>query len=171
VDLEAIHLLYACNDWASRHVVETAERLSAQQLLDARGASFGSISGTLGHILGAEMLWLGRWRGAGWIDLPNAEVVASLPSLCAAWEHHRRNLARFLGELTPERLQTTIHYTTAAGQPLAEPLWLLMVHVVNHGTHHRSEAAEMLTRCGAPPPSLELVHYFRAQHARAEGPL
>jgi len=96
VDLDAIRVLYAYNDWASRRLIETAERLPAQQLLDARGASFGSISGTLGHILSVEMLWLGRWRDAGWIDLPTPEVVANLPRVCAAWNDHRRNLAGFL---------------------------------------------------------------------------
>ena len=40
------------------------------------------------------------------------------------------------------------------------PLWQPMLHVVNHGTQHRSEAAVLLTEAGASPGDLDLIDYL-----------
>ena len=37
------------------------------------------------------------------------------------------------------------------------PRWLILAHVVNHGTQHRSEMARYLTECGRSPGDLDLL--------------
>jgi uncharacterized damage-inducible protein DinB len=66
----------------------------------------------------------------------------------------------FLGALTSDQLAKTVAYTNTMGERYAYPVWQMMVHLVNHGTHHRSELAEMLTQLGSPPPSLDLLVYY-----------
>jgi uncharacterized damage-inducible protein DinB len=39
----------------------------------------------------------------------------------------------------------------------AAPRWLVLAHVVNHGTQHRSEVARYLTECGHSPGELDLL--------------
>ncbi len=53
---------------------------------------------------------------------------------------------------------------TITGDRLAEvldgvPIWQMLVHVVNHGTQHRSEAAALLTAEGRSPGDLDLIEY------------
>ena len=35
----------------------------------------------------------------------------------------------------------------------------MLVHVVNHGTQHRAEAAALLTGEGRPPGELDLINF------------
>src|SRR5262249_35001632 len=46
------------------------------------------------------------------------------------------------------------------GRVLGLSAWQMLVHLVNHGTHHRSEVAELLTRLNSPPPGLDPLIYF-----------
>jgi DinB family len=39
------------------------------------------------------------------------------------------------------------------------PVWQMLVHVVNHGTQHRAEAAALLTAEGRSPGELDLINY------------
>ena len=43
------------------------------------------------------------------------------------------------------------------GNDFVRPRWLILAHVVNHGTQHRSETARYLTDCGHSPGELDLL--------------
>jgi uncharacterized damage-inducible protein DinB len=67
----------------------------------------------------------------------------------------------FLAELTDEDLQRAVHYRTKQGVPYENPLWQLLLHVVNHGTQHRAEAAIVLTQHGCSPGDVDLIVFLR----------
>ena len=60
---ELIRALYRYNAWANGRVLDTAERLTPEQLVAGGGASFGSVRDTLVHTMGAQWLYLERWEG------------------------------------------------------------------------------------------------------------
>ena len=45
------------------------------------------------------------------------------------------------------------------------PLWQDLIQIVNHGTQHRSEAAEALTYVGRSPGNLDISVYFQEKAA------
>lgn len=159
MDLETIRLLYGYERWVNRRLLATVEEVPPEQLREGYGVSFDTIHGTLAHILGAQIAWLSRWQGVSPTRLIGAGDFESLEAIEARWEQHERELDAFLAELTPERLAAPVLYTRPTGESYQLPLWQLMLHAVNHGTHHRSELADMLTRVGHAPQPTDLVRY------------
>jgi len=41
------------------------------------------------------------------------------------------------------------------------PLWQILLHVVNHATHHRGQVSGFLRAMGHTPPPLDLIAFYR----------
>jgi uncharacterized damage-inducible protein DinB len=62
---------------------------------------------------------------------------------------------------------TPLTYQDLQGRTHATPLWQIVLHVVNHGTHHRGQVAAMMRAMGHVPPPLDLIRYYRETAAVA----
>src|SRR5690348_2472733 len=60
---QEMRVLYDYNAWANHRSLEAASALTAEKFLQPMGSSFGSVRDTLGHIFGAEWIWLERFQG------------------------------------------------------------------------------------------------------------
>jgi uncharacterized damage-inducible protein DinB len=54
-----------------------------------------------------------------------------------------------------------IVYRDLKGRTWKQPVWQLVLHLVNHGTHHRGQVSGFIRAMGATPPPLDLVFYYR----------
>jgi uncharacterized damage-inducible protein DinB len=63
--------------------------------------------------------------------------------------------------LTEDSLGREISYTSMKGDAFVTPIWQIVLHVVNHGTHHRGQVSGFLRAMGHTPPSLDLTGYYR----------
>ena len=160
MQVDEIRALYAYNTWVNNLLLDAASPLSFDVLRDRHGATFDSIHDNFAHILGAQIIWLSRWRGTSPSKLTSGDDYADLAAIRAEWVSHQADLDRFLAQLTPNDLVGKIRYVNVAGQPFAYRLWQMLIHVVNHGTHHRGEIAELLTRAGHPPPPTDFLRYY-----------
>ncbi len=161
-----LRALYDYAVWANGRVMAAAEKLTPEQWDRPLGHSFGSVHGTLVHILSSEQLWLARWQGHSprtrEITPENCPTLADLRARWAGVEHEMRE---FLGHMGPRTFSQDIAYTTLEDQPARYRLWQMYLQVINHGTHHRAEAATMLTELGAAPEPLDLIVFFREREA------
>lgn len=167
MDLDTIRLMYGYDRWVNERLFETVDEVPEDRLREKFGASFDSIYGTLAHMLGAQINWLRRWNGDSPTRNISAEDFASLSEMKERWAQHNQQLDEFISGLTPERLAADLTYRNVAGQQYTLPLGELMLHVVNHGTHHRSELADMLTRAGHAPRPTDLMRYSMEIHGQA----
>jgi uncharacterized damage-inducible protein DinB len=164
--LEMIRTLYRYNAWADAQVLAAAEAVTPAQFLAGGGASFDSLRDTLAHTLGAEWLYLERWQGRSPAALPPATDFPDVAALRRRWQQVEHDAGAFLTSLTEARLAETLAYVNFKGERWAYPLWQQMVHAVNHGTQHRSEAAVMLTHFGHSPGPLDFLHFVDLETAR-----
>jgi uncharacterized damage-inducible protein DinB len=161
ITLSTLTLLYDYHYWATDRMLTACERLTPDQWGRPLGHSWGSVHGMLAHMLAAEALWLSRWQGVSPTSLRQPEEFPALADVRREWSAVEANLRGFLRECDEARLNSELRYTTTKGAPQASPLGELMLHVVNHGTHHRGELAAMLALLGAPHPEDDLIFYLR----------
>jgi uncharacterized damage-inducible protein DinB len=153
------------NAWANARVYDAAGKLSGEQLWKDVGLFFGSVGGTLNHILVADRVWMKRFTGAG--EHPsklNAILHRDLPQLAAEREKEDRRILAFAERLTDERLAAEFTYTMMTrSDTITSKLWPDLLHVFNHQTHHRGQAHTGLSiLTGEEPPSLDMLIYARA---------
>lgn len=158
--------LYDYNYWANRRILDTAELLTAEQLAAPAPFPLGGVHSTLVHMLGAERLWRQRCQDrVSPTSMLDAALVATLADLRSVWREEERLMRGFVAGLSSEALTAPVHYQNMRGQPFQSTLWPILVHVVNHGTQHRSEVAAMLTQFGHSPGDMDFIVFLRQQRA------
>lgn len=148
--------------WANARILDAAARLSQEQFSAPAGLNYGSVRGTLAHALGAEMVWLMRCRdGVSPSVLPAEEEFPTVAVLRERWAEAERAMRAFLAGVDDVGLARVVRYRTTKGIPGENPLWQLLLHVVNHGTQHRAEAAMALTDRGCSPGDVDFIVFLR----------
>jgi len=158
---DEILTLYKYNAWANERILDTVSHVDQRQFLASSSFSHGSLRGTLVHTQFAEWIWRRRWEGHSPTEWMKPEDSPTFETLRKRWNAETKNLMSFVENVSENSLDSTIHYRTTGGRSLQNTLWHLMVHLVNHGTQHRSEAAAMLTDFGHSPCDLDFIMYLR----------
>jgi uncharacterized damage-inducible protein DinB len=171
MDADYFRMLFAYNDWANHRVLAASEGVSEAAYLEPRpGLSFSSLHATLVHVLAAEAVWLGRWRGepltglmanARRTDLIAAQEIRSFDALKERWRETEAGLGAFVAGLMDKAVEADLRYVMTDGSEYSQPLGHQLAHLVNHGTQFRAEAAVALTQIGQSPGDLDLMVYLR----------
>lgn len=150
------------NRWANGRIYDAAGRLAPEAFARPMGAFFGSLSGTLNHIMVADCVWLNRITGDGPQPTALDEVLhADLPSLRAAREALDERLLSVISETGDTALAAPLLYRTMAGTEQTTRLSDVLFHVFNHQTHHRGQAHTLLGQLGQEPPAIDLIYFLR----------
>ena len=154
-----LHLDYSA--WASRHLVDAAANLTAdEQTRDFKTAD-SSVLGTLAHVFAADRVWLARVKG----ETPGPFITPEdrrLEVLQNDWPALHRRWKLYGDELTDDGVLEVISYKDTKGNAYQTPLWQVLLHLVNHGTHHRGQVSGFLRSMGHTPPATDLVAYYRS---------
>ena len=163
MEIEDLSKLYAYNGWANERVRASIQGLDPEVFKRDLGASFGSLQGTVAHLVSAQWNWLKRWKGQSAKQPLPAQQFASPGEANRRWVEVDRALAGFVDGLDASHLQQPLALTTPQGRRVSNLLWQAMLHVVNHSSYHRGQIAAMLRQVGATPQATDLMLYFREQ--------
>jgi uncharacterized damage-inducible protein DinB len=152
---------YQYNAWADTCILNTVAQVTAEQFLAPASYSHGGLRGTLVHILFAEWIWRARWEGVSPSKGFKAEDFPTFEALHSRWKIEEKALLAFVENVSEQKLDGVVQYSRTGGEPRENILWHLMLHLVNHGTQHRSEVAIMLTDLGHSPGDIDFITYLR----------
>jgi hypothetical protein len=54
-----------------------------------------------------------------------------------------------------------ITYSDLKGNPYTQPIWTIVLQVVNHSSHHRGQAVGFIRALGHTPPNVDLITFSR----------
>ena len=152
--------------WASGLLLDTARQLSTEELNRDFQTSDKSVLGTLVHVFAADRVWLKRIHGQARStfiapeDRDFAKLQQAWPVLYQSWKD-------WAAGFSDAQALEDIAFRTLDGTPYQMPVWQIVLHVVNHGTHHRGAVAGFLRSMGKTPPKLDLIFYYRTLAANA----
>ncbi len=148
------------NAWMNKRLYAAAATLPAYELCADKGAFFGSLMGTLNHLVAGDTIWLQRFA-----THPAAHALAPVRAMPApaglgaihsmdlpALTLHRRALdaliSAWVAQLTAQDLDHVLHYANTKGVLADKRLGSLLQHFFNHQTHHRGQASTLLSQAG-----------------------
>jgi uncharacterized damage-inducible protein DinB len=160
MDQEQAVTLIEYNNWANHRVILKAAHLTPAQFLAETILSHHTILGTLVHILDTQWYWREAAQSG---KLPLKELspadFPSLSSLRRRWEEEDRLLLHYVQGLSAAQLNGSITYNWLWARPRNRPLWHILQHIVNHGTHHRSEIGHYMATLGQSPKDLDFIKF------------
>jgi len=146
----------AFDKWANRRILAAARALPPEEFTRDLHVSFGSVQGTLAHILAGEWVWLRRWRGDAPSQDRSAAAFPDAVALEAGWDALDQEMEQFVTGVSDALLEAR-HEVRGHRFTLAE----LMQHLVNHSTYHRGQVASLLRQLGHVPPVTDFHLFLR----------
>ncbi|MBC7815208.1 MAG: DinB family protein [Burkholderiales bacterium] len=162
MNISDIQWLYDYNCWANELMLTTAAELSPQQLTQPTSFSWGDLRGTLIHTLDSEHMWRNLCQHNIIIKqrLTETEPFPTLESIVTYWKTEENEMRAYLDGLRDSDMGNIVSYDTDEGDHRERVLWHCLLHMINHGTQHRSECAAMLTDFGHSPDGIDMTRYL-----------
>jgi uncharacterized damage-inducible protein DinB len=167
---EHLCLMARYNQWMNAKLYNAAMTLPEAQIVLDRQAFFGSILGTLNHLLAGDTIWLKRFAQhpaqppalAPLQQVPQPQDLKTLlfPDLRGLWQQRQwldSLILDFCQALSDAELDSTLHYANTRGVVAERNVHALLVHFFNHQTHHRGQASTLLSQAGVDIGDTDLL--------------
>jgi uncharacterized damage-inducible protein DinB len=153
-------MMAAYNTEMNRRTFAAADRLDDAARRADRGAFWGSLHGTLSHLLWGDTQWMSRFDGGAKPPVgqkDSARMIEDWAALKAARAAADDRIAAWATALTAERLAAPlVWFSGQSGREVSMPLWITVTHFFNHQTHHRGQAHALITAAGAVTEDTDL---------------
>ena len=153
------------NQWVNKRLYQAAAALPESDYRADRGAFFGSLHGTLSHLVVTDRIWMRRFTGEGPVHTRLDEVPCdTLGELEAARRAEDARIVTYVEGLADDDLASTFSYRTVTNpREITQPLAPALDHFFNHQTHHRGQAHCLVTTIAGNDamPALDLLVFQR----------
>lgn len=138
------------NAWMNDKVYAAAGTLDDVARKLDRGAFFGSIHGTLNHLLVGDRIWMARFTGvASGVSRLDEELFADFDKLAAERRRLDGVIVDWARTLSADDLARELEYVSLTGSiRRRSPMWFAVAHMFNHQTHHRGQLSTLLLQAG-----------------------
>ena len=166
-----VDMMAAYNAEMNRRVYAAAARLSDHERRLPRGAFWGTIHGTLCHLLWGDRMWMSRfdgWEKPAVAITDSATLFSDFDELQQARIDADGKISAWAGRVSDAWLADDMVWrSAAAGREMRAPRGLLVTHFFNHQTHHRGQVHALITAAGEKTGDTDLFLVVNSPAAAA----
>jgi|SRR5688572_25786621 uncharacterized damage-inducible protein DinB len=159
MELELIKTFIEYHLDMTRRVWDSIDHITEEQFLADDAYSRGSLRNLMLHLTATDSHWLAGLKnipedqdepGLELEDYSNRAIVREF------WDNTAKDLAEYVETLTEAEL---------AEHPMdiSHPRWEVFLHIINHGTDHRSTILQKLHEFGAPTFDQDFIYWVRSR--------
>lgn len=162
LSVEIFRTLFAYNASLYRSLWESMGQLTEAQFVQEVPYSHGSLRNHVVHLAGVD----GRWI-RGLHEQPDPRSFTPEPrdypdrgSAKALWDATSQEIAAYVATLDDARL-------ARIPRGMNEPVWQILLHLINHATDHRAQMLRIVHDLGGPTFNQDLIIYLWQRGAEA----
>ncbi|WP_069299336.1 DinB family protein [Neptunicoccus sediminis] len=156
-----LRMMARYNSWQNDWMLSAAATLSDDARRQDRGAFFGSVSGTLCHLLWADTYWMSRFDGGAAPTVSGKQSTdyhSDWEDFCETRKQMDRRIENWATRQSDSDMSGDITWYSGLKQSeLSQPKTKIYAHFFNHQTHHRGQVHAMLTGAGVKTSDTDLV--------------
>ena len=158
-DIASEHLRY--HRWATERVIGKCLDIPAELLVKDLKGSFPTIYDYLAHLYQADKIWLDRLEGRPTGAREDYAAPGCTWELRDAWLIVQDKMIVWANTVEESAWPEARTYGTFSSGSFQSALWQMVLHVVNHGTHHRGQITNMLRQVDVKPENIDLIAFYR----------
>ena len=164
-------LMASYNQWMNKQMFAAMSQLSDEQQNQQCGAFFGTLIGTMNHIVVADIIWLNRFSAhprtfsalENIRDFPSPQALSEVlysqqDTLWHAREKLDDIICAFTDEVEEGDYEQPLGYTNTRGLRFSKKFGFVVQHFFNHQTHHRGQATTLLSQFGVDVGVTDLLN-------------
>ncbi|MEW6403192.1 MAG: DinB family protein [Chloroflexota bacterium] len=140
----------------SRLVWESIGHITEEQFLADDGHFRGSIRDHMLYIISTDRRWLAALKNQADMGPLNAQDYPTREAACAFFESVSKDMENYIRWLGEPELESR-------AKDMPWPRWSIILHLINHGTHHRAIVLQRLADFGAPVFDQDFLLWLRRQ--------
>jgi len=143
MELELIKTFIEYHIDMTRRVLDSIDQITDEQFLTDDAYSRGAIRNLMIHLSSVDRRWLAGLKNLEDVGHLKFEDYTTRSAAREVFENVLTDLAEYASTLTEADLDSP-------NDKIQEPRWQILLHIINHGTDHRSTVLQRLHELGAP---------------------
>lgn len=166
VTLHAIRTMHTYHAALYARLWESLDTLTDAQFVEHIPYSIGSLRNHVIHLASVEQRWFARVVGTPLPERLVYEDYMTRKAARAVWDVAAARVRTALDQLTEADMARMVTYQVRRIDPVERlfeattAVWQILLHVINHGTDHRSQMLRILHDFGAPTFEQDAVIYW-----------
>lgn len=154
----------AYNVWANQKMIDVILALPEEKVNKTITSSFSSLRLTLLHLWTTESTW---WQRLKLVE--NIEIIGNSDSLiqeiATGLITQSKQWKEWIEKSTVAALEHEFIYRNSKKQQFKQPVYMVLLHLFNHGTYHRGQLVTMLRQAGVESiPATDFIVFCRKEN-------